>query len=99
MTKATESELNTLHAVVARVLKNQLEKHETVTIDGEEVELDTVSPAMVAQAIKFLKDNSITTTAESDDNLNSLKETLENKQKKGRLLAVVPKQAAGEDQT
>lgn len=47
MSKAAKAEeLEALHAVVAQVLREQL--------TGEEV-----SPAMIAQAIKFLKDNGI----------------------------------------
>jgi len=104
MTKDTapESELNALHGVVAKVLRKELEAHEQVTVtdaDGNEqvVEMSNISPAMVAQAIKFLKDNNITATPETDTNLNSLKEVLEKKQKKGRLHLVDPKQAVGED--
>jgi len=100
MTKKTaaESELNDLHALVARVLAEQLQAKDIMMVGGEEREIARdVPPALLAQAIKFLKDNSITTTAETDENLNELKTILENKQKKGRLLSVVPANAAGEE--
>jgi len=100
MTKKTaaEGELNDLHALVARVLAEQLQAKDIMMVGGEEREIARdVPPALLAQAIKFLKDNSITTTAETDENLNELKTILENKQKKGRLLSVVPANAAGEE--
>ena len=94
---AKESELNVLHEVVAKVLKEQLEAEAIVTdADGDEVSIKTVSPAMVAQAIKFLKDNNITSVPERDSNIDELKKALEHKQKKGRLKLIDPTKAAGE---
>ena len=92
MSKATESKLNSLHGAVADVLVSQLSQEMAVTNFNEEGELvetgDTVrsaSPATLAAAIKFLKDNHITADIETNDNLNKLRETLANKQKHSRL--------------
>lgn len=76
MSKATEDLLNTLHGRVAQTLIQH--------IDDEEV-----SPAMMAQAIKFLKDNDITTSIETDDGLNTLSDALKAKREK-RKLRIVP---------
>jgi len=93
-----ESELNELHVLVAKTLAHEMQKKDIMLVGGEETEVPRdVPPALLAQAIKFLKDNSITTTAETDENLSSLKDILEAKQKKGRLLSVVPATAAGEE--
>jgi hypothetical protein len=90
--KATESKLSTLHGVVADVLTAQL-SHQVEDVkydeDGEAVPtgvmMYTASPATVAAAIKFLKDNSITADIEQNENLNSLREVLANKKKRSRL--------------
>jgi len=99
MTKKTASEgqLNALHGTVAKVLVTQLEAHEMIDVDGVQVEISTVTPAMVAQAIKFLKDNNITTTIDTDENLTSLKEVLDKKRKRGSLHLIPAKQAASEE--
>lgn len=101
MAKATESELELLHATVARVLREQLEG-QTMNIvgeDGEKKEINLASPQMVAQAIKFLKDNNITATPEIGDDLNDLADMLKNKPQRGRtqLRAVDAKKAAAEE--
>ena len=96
--KATETELNKLHAVVARVLREELEAHEKITVGGEEIEMKSISPAMVAQAIKFLKDNDITATPEEDKNIESLQDILSKKQKRSNVTHLPnAKQAAGEE--
>lgn len=97
-TKTTPvNELNSLHTVVAKVLITELTKTDTMIIDGEEVDISSPSPAMVAQAIKFLKDNNISSTVEDDVNLHELKHTLEKKQKHSTLASVSPIKAAQED--
>ena len=90
-------ELNNLHTVVAKVLVKELTKKDTMLIDGEEVDISSPSPAMVAQAIKFLKDNDISSTVEDDINLNELSEILKKKSKHSKLASVSPIQAAQED--
>ena len=89
-------ELNNLHTVVAKVLIDELTKSETIIVDDKEVEISAPSPAMVAQAIKFLKDNNISSTPEEDKNLQSLEVVLKNKAKHSRLATVSPIQAAGD---
>lgn len=96
-TTAPEEELNKLHALVARTLAQEIQKKDYMMVGGEETEVPRdVPPALLAQAIKFLKDNSITTTAETDENLQDLEKVLSTKQKRGRLLSVVPHLAAGD---
>lgn len=101
MARATESELELLHAAVAKVLREQI-GGQTITIlgdDGEEKEVNLASPQIIAQAIKFLKDNSITATPEVGDDLNDLADMLKNKPQRGRtqLRAVDAKKAAAEE--
>lgn len=93
--KATETALNQLHAAVATVLTAQILKEEAVTTfdaEGNMVETGdteyTASPATIAAAIKFLKDNSITCDIEVDKGMNSLQEALSRKQKHSRLTDV-----------
>ena len=92
MSKATEDKLSVLHGVVAKVLTAQLEHTAPETMfdeDGDcvetgEVEYDA-TPATIAAAIKFLKDNQITCDIATNENMNNLKETLANKQRHSRL--------------
>ena len=90
--KATEQLLAELHGAVAKTLTAQVSKQvEDVTYDEDGNEVKTgemvyvASPATLAAAIKFLKDNSITADVEVNENLNSLRDTLANKQKRSRL--------------
>jgi hypothetical protein len=92
MSKATERKLGALHGAVAEVLTHQVLHTEAETIfdsegncveTGEEVY--SASPATIATAVKFLKDNQITCDVEQDENMNSLKEALAKKQKHSRL--------------
>lgn len=92
MSKATEAKLSNLHGAVAEVLLAQVTHQVAETTfdeNGEMVETGelvySASPATMATAIKFLKDNSITCDIEVDRNMNSLKETLSAKQKHSRL--------------
>lgn len=92
MSKATESKLATLHGKVADVLTAQLD-HQVEDVeydaDGNAIPtgnmMYTASPATIAVAVKFLKDNSITADMEQNENLNSLRDVLANKQKRSRL--------------
>ena len=97
--KATEKELEGLHATVAKVLKDQLEAKATVVNEeGETVEMSMVNPAMIAQAIKFLKDNDITVTPEIGDDMDDLAKMLKDKPQRGRaqLRSISAKEAAKE---
>jgi transcriptional regulator with PAS, ATPase and Fis domain len=83
MSKSTESELSELHGLVARVLTKQLSEEITVTDEtGATQVINTATPATLGVAIKFLKDNDITTSVEDDDNMSDLKELLDEKRKK-----------------
>jgi hypothetical protein len=89
MSKATEGKLSKLHGKVAQVLMEQLE--DTISIvdeSGEEREIPSASPATLAQAIKFLKDNEVTATIEEDENLNGLADMLKEKREKRGLRLV-----------
>lgn len=90
--KANESKLSDLHGAVAQVLTAQITHKEAeveLNMDGEEVptgnEVYTASPAVLAAAIKFLKDNQITCDIEVDTNMNNLRESLAKKQRHSRL--------------
>lgn len=93
MSKASESKLAILHGMVAEVLTAQVTHKEELTTfdeDGNEVstgvEQYVATPATMAAAIKFLKDNSITCDIETNKNMNNLKEALEKKQKHSQRL-------------
>tara|TARA_R110000787_G_scaffold79937_1_gene174396 strand:- start:1910 stop:2218 length:309 start_codon:yes stop_codon:yes gene_type:complete len=92
MTKATETKLAALHNAVATVLVEQvLHEEEETTFDGEGetvgtgMMIKTASPALLATAARFLKDNDITCDVEQDENLSGLKDLLSNKQRHSRL--------------
>jgi hypothetical protein len=93
MSKANEKKLSDLHGAVAEVLLEQVTRTEEETyFDQDGVEQSTgeviscASPATLAQAIKFLKDNEITCDVEQNENMNNLREVLKSKQKHSRLL-------------
>ncbi len=92
MSKASEDLLGKLHGAVAKVLTEQVQLQEEV----QELDIDGIpqgtgelmysaSPATLATAIKFLKDNNITADAELDENMNGLADALAKKQKRSRL--------------
>jgi hypothetical protein len=90
--RASESALAELHNAVAKVLTDQVQYTEPETqIDGEGNFVETggevysASPATLATAIKFLKDNQITCDIEQDENMGSLREALSKKQRHSRL--------------
>ncbi len=92
MSKASESKLAVLHSAVATVLTEQVLHEEEETIfDGEGetigtgVMVKTATPALLATAARFLKDNDITCDIEQDENLSGLKEVLASKQRHSRL--------------
>lgn len=66
MATATESELGSLHEIVATVLKDRLQNGELCTA------------ADINAAIKFLKDNNITATREASKALGELEDELKN---------------------
>ena len=92
MSKASETLLGELHGAVAKVLTDQI----LVTEEVQELDADgmpygtgevaySASPATLATAIKFLKDNSITCDVKVDQNMGNLAEALATKQKHSRL--------------
>ena len=92
MAKATETKLAALHNAVAQVLTEQvLHEEEETTFDGEGetvgtgMMIKTATPALLATAARFLKDNDITCDVEQDENMSGLKDILSNKQRHSRL--------------
>lgn len=91
MSKASEKKLAALHGAVADVLAAQItHQEEEIAFDGEQEiktgkSIFTASPATIAVAVKFLKDNDITADKELDENMNSLRDALAKKQKRSRL--------------
>ena len=89
--KATEPKLATLHGAVAHVLTEQI-NHRAPELEfdenGHHVETGEMvydcSPAVIAAAIKFLKDNQITCEVESNQEMSSLRDALSKKQKHSR---------------
>ena len=92
MAKATETKLAALHNAVAQVLTEQvLHEEEETTFDGEGETVSTgemvktATPALLATAARFLKDNDITCDMGQDENMGGLRDALSKKQKKSRL--------------
>lgn len=76
MSKATENDLAELHGAVARALTTIVAG--TVTeVEGEQV-MVPASPAYLAAAITFLKNNNIT-AGKGNEELDALKQALERK--------------------
>jgi len=82
---ASSKDLGALHAQLARVLNQMLEPVERTVIlkeadeDGPaetEVRIEYPSPAVLAVAAKFLKDNSIFSGVDEDEELLRLKKNL-----------------------
>jgi len=103
MSKASEKALGVLHGAIATVLTEQVlmtEEETIINLDGElegtGEKLFSASPATIAQAIKFLKDNSITSDIKVDKNMGKLEEALNNKQLNSRKKLADPTAAAQE---
>jgi hypothetical protein len=87
MSKASDEALGELHGAVASVLSEQLRERVNMTDEdtGESKEVYLASPAVLAQAIKFLKDNDITASIADDENLSELDDLLKRKREKRGL--------------
>ena len=87
MSRATEDKLNALHGLVAETLANKLTETATMVNEaGEEVEINMADAAIINSAIKFLKDNDITGSVMDDENLQGLREKLQDLQSgRGKL--------------
>lgn len=92
--RASEAFLANLHNAVAVTLTEQVLHEEAVeTFDAEGNTVltgemaKTATPALLATAARFLKDNEITCDVEQDENIGGLREALSKKQKKSRLEA------------
>lgn len=91
MTTATVDDLGGLHSAVARALKSVVEDGvPVVTRDAEgneRIEKAPASPAYLAAAITFLKNNNIT-AGKGNADLDALKRALDSKRR--RTTAVTP---------
>lgn len=77
--RASVAEFNDLHALVASSLIEQIQAWKAgrlVEYKGEEGYVKIFPPALLAQAIKFLKDNKIDAPASSNKALQTLSESL-----------------------
>lgn len=75
MSKATQDEMAALHGLVARQLREILENGIQVQNKDGEIVTIPAPAAFMAQAIKFLKDNNISSAAGEAD-MNELQKTL-----------------------
>lgn len=85
MSKATEDSLGTLHGAVANALTDIVANGVKEVIrgrgeDGDQVVTVPASPAYLAAAITFLKNNNIT-AGKGNAELDALKAALENKRR------------------
>ena len=99
--KATEGKLSTLHGAIAQVMTSQVlmtEEATEINNDGELVgtgeQMYNATPALLAVAAKFLKDNSITADVAMDTNLSGLKDVLDKKQLNSRRALPDPTEVA-----
>lgn len=90
--KASEDRLSELHGAVATVLTTQVlheEQEVKINAEGELVPTGntvyTASPATLAAAIKFLKDNNITCDIETHKEMSQLRDKLKEKTLNSRL--------------
>jgi hypothetical protein len=89
MSRASETQMGSLHGILAQVIAAQVgATEEYLDEEGELNVMYSASPALLAIAAKFLKDNEITCAVELDENLGKLEAIMANKQKKGRLALV-----------
>ena len=80
MTKATIDALAILHGKVAEVLTDALDLEDC---DGNAI---SPSPAIIAQATKFLKDNDITCDLNDSEDLQDLERILQ--EKRGKVIQI-----------
>ena len=98
MSKAPETKLNELHGQLAETLTKMVQVREVEKVDKEgEVVIETVepSPAALAVAAKFLKDNSIFSTPEGDSKLKSLEEAVADRRQRLGIVKADLKDALG----
>ncbi len=76
--KGTETQFGDLHQLVAESLIEQItawKEHRLVMVDKEEC-VKVFPPALLAQAIKFLKDNGIDQPARAGNKVDTLKKAM-----------------------
>lgn len=77
MSRATEQLMDVLHAMAAETIIEQINKYRAgEVIDPKSGMPETVPPALIAQAIKFLKDNGVDSPARAKKVLDTLKDSM-----------------------
>lgn len=73
MTRATDDALDSLHEAVTLTLAQEIQRYRNGEMKGAEGETLPIPPALLAQAIKLLKDNGIDTPARAGGRTDTLK--------------------------
>lgn len=78
MSRTTEDGFDTLHGLVADALIEQINawKAGRLVVQDGETYVRVFPPALLAQAIKFLKDNGIDQPAKSGNRVDTLKDAM-----------------------
>lgn len=77
MSRATNDLMDSLHAMAAETIIEQIMKYRRGEIlDPKSGEVLPVPPALIAQALKFLKDNGVDSPARAQKMLDALKDKL-----------------------
>lgn len=97
MSKASETELGNLHALVASTLASRiaapLREGETIIPGTEGL---AASSSDIQAAIAFLKNNNITADADTNDGLRALREQLDARRKSAKDLMAAQQRAAAD---
>lgn len=78
MTRGTDEEFDKLHGLTLRIITKMMEAAEKGKLVDEEGHVTMPPPALLAQAIKFLKENGIDKPETKKDALRALREQLPN---------------------
>lgn len=87
MSKATEDDLGGLHGQLARTLTGMIQVRTRIKVDkeGNQVEEEVEpSPAALAVAAKFLKDNNITAAPSQSTDVEDLEKSLAERRRKAK---------------
>lgn len=102
MSRATEDQLGILHKQLAETFSEALEQSSTASalllVEREDplpndvtnflMDLTTVNPSLLTAITKFLKDNNITADPGEDTDLAVLKDQLDAKRQRGKVLNI-----------
>jgi len=77
MSRASNDAMDSLHALAAETINEQIGKYRRGEIvDSKTGDVLPVPPALIAQALKFLKDNGVDSPARAVKMLDTLKDQL-----------------------